>query len=216
MPVQRVGVGSANLLRHLPSPSSILPLLMLLGGGQLALLPASESDEQHSFSGVLSDFIPAWDARNVERLDEYIDPELGFWVVYNIGIAPAPYRFHSLSEVFSQGRYGFGYVGATGFGDCQPSPGSIPDCGPEGNREASCHYGKSPPVFLESFDWLLYPGIEQPDQRPRIRRERDLLASVAGGTVSYISDSSWGSVFFFANTSGRWRLLVIDTSDCSA
>lgn len=197
------------------------PLLVLIGVlcalGPMPFTTKADGPPDVAFRDFVPEFIAAWDQRDREKLNGFIDPSLGLWVIYNIGIAPIPYHFHSLDEPLGQGEHGFGYLGGTGFGDCQPKPGSPPPkCDEEGISEGNCRFGRTEPTFNALFDDQVLTGSGQPEEMARLRRERDAVKLAAGESVFFLSDAKWGAVFYFTRSKNRWILFVVDTSDCSA
>ena len=168
------------------------------------------------FCDVVPDFVAAWDRQDQDDLHGFIDSSLGFWVIYNVGIERRPYHFNSIGEPLGQGEHGFGYLGAAGFGECQPKPGSPPTCDEQGQQGGHCRFGSTGPTFRAAFDARVMAGAAKPEDLARFRRERDAVLQAAGETVYFLSDEKLGAVFYFTLSENRWTLLVIDTSDCSA
>jgi hypothetical protein len=194
----------------------MLPALLLLLPLLQSPAPGSDAAALEIFAAELPEFMGAWDQRDVEGLREYVDPEIGFWVLFKVGVALVPRHFRNLEDFFNHGQRDLDVAGLAGFDGCTPSAGPMASCMDTGYRPASCQYGLSPPVFLDAFDRLLDPATGEANFRAELRRERDLLASAAGESVYYVSDGRWGAVFFFARLGNRWQLLVIDMDDCSA
>ena len=211
-------VGSGRRLIVKRSDASIavfvVMLLAILAGTKS--VAAGEEGDTESFCGFLSKFVSVWDTRDLRRLDNLLLPELGIWVIYNVGTNPIPYRFSSISEALGEGEHGFGYLGAVGFHDCGPKPGPPPHCEAEGDLQPLCRFGESKPVFLEVFDSYLRHGIGDPELQARVRKDREFLRSIAGESVRFVSDNNWGAIFYFVKTDDDWKLLVVDISDCSA
>ena len=168
-----------------------------------------------SFSSVLTEFASAWDAQDLGRLTQFIDPDVGLWVIHSHGVLTVLSHYPDLKSALDQGPFEVGLGKLVHFNSCKTSPGPVPTCEPDGIREAQCHYGSSSPSYLGTFDHLLEGGVLESEAMPTLRTERSNLAAASGSTVHYVSDSSWGAVFYFSRSSGSWRLLVIDVFDCS-
>lgn len=179
----------------------------------LAPPAASDGPATPGFDRLVEQFTAAWDAKDLDRLDELIEPSIGLWVIRSIGVVREPRSFRSVEEALAEGEHGFGYLDAAGFGGCDPKPGPVPQCEDEGVMLPLCRFGTAEPAFLSVFDDRDWPASPTPEQ---LEHERALAEAVEGRQVFFLSDQHWGAAFYFVRADQGWTLLVIDMSDCAA
>ena len=189
-------------------PKSGSSVLSLIVGPALLLMLAGSSGGagiggSPSFETFQSEFTSAWQQRSLERLDGYVSAEHGLWIIYSPGLTPLLATFTSLSEPLNEGEYGFAYLGVVGW-HCQARPGSEPKCQGEGSREPICTFGPASRRSLKDLS------------ATRDRKELELLLSSLDESLHFLSDESWGAVFYFVLENRSWRLVAVDMRDCSA
>lgn len=182
--------------------------------------PIPHNHPHSDFESFLTDFIEIWDAEDEKKLNELIHPEWGFWVIYNIGASTDPYRFATLSDAFGKYEHGFGYIKGAGFG-CEPSWGQQPpihDCGDDGISVSSkCRYGTASLALTSLYDRLLEYEIPASDAiaLSEVLADQRTAEKAQQHISHFASDTTWGAVFYFGQVDGSWRLIAVDTSDCS-
>lgn len=195
----------------LPGGCLIAALLnMIVSTGSVA---AADDDGIAAFRDFLTGFISTWNERDLSKLDKLVDPDVGLWIIYDLGAVPSPYRFTSVSEPIKQDNGGFGRLGYTGW-DCVPQPGPPASCQGAGEKMPLCRFGLAEPTFLDVFEiYLTTPETADTDTAGRARKFVESLAHVK---LYFVSDDHWGGTFYFLRSSAIWRLVVVDTTDCGA
>ncbi len=180
-------------------------------------LPArAEWAGEGGFCDLVEPFVSAWTTEDVATLDKLIDPSIGFWVIHKLGVARLASRFRSIGEPLAEGEHGFAYLGAVGFRGCHPERGPAPVCSGTGELEPLCRFGEAEPGFIEVLEANLDEAVQTSKERIRLRQELEEVNAAAKKGVYFISDQQWGAVFYFVRMGNEWRLLAVDTSDCSA
>jgi hypothetical protein len=162
--------------------------------------------------------------RKDATLDTFVQPQWGFFVLYNLGVSVSAFHFRSFAEVF-EGENGFGYLKRESL-DCtfeatvEPIPrpvGRWPwDC--EEDVPAKCFIGPAGETSWSQFgsgDPLYLADNVSADARAELLallrehlQEAILGVSATGGM---------GTGYLFRKAQGTWRLVVIDRVDvCSA
>ena len=164
----------------------------------------------------VSEFVSAWEQRDETKLSEVVEPNRGIWIIFNVGVTLEIRHFGSLNEAISQGEHGAGNLGVAGFGDCRPILGSPPTCNAEGIKEGYCKFGSTESTIRELFESRVLVDAMKPEDLAHFRRDSTTVDEGDQSDVYFLSDDSLGAVFYFTRSKGGWRLLLIDTSDCSA
>jgi len=71
-------------------------------------------------------------------------------------------------------------------------------------------------AFLEVLNAGLVDAVRDSGERIRLQQELRKVKAAAQRGVYFISDAGWGAAFYFVRMGGEWRLVAVDTSDCSA
>ncbi len=176
--------------------------------------------DDEGFPAAVLRFAKAWDAADWVTIDAFLEPEQGFWLIYNASVLPYPYHYDTVSDAVQESlKTNIGRVAALRF-DCTPEPGPAPDllnCNSEGETFSRCKFGKGRPVLHEAFDLYLETGIaaNEPDERRWAEQSRERATVLEGGGLMFLS-AARGAVLSFAKRRGSWRLVAINTADCSA
>jgi hypothetical protein len=185
--------------------------------GQPAGDPGRQEDDFPSFA---AQFTKAWDARDLSALDALV-PKDGLWLIYNVGVAPYPYRYASVTSVVQESQEkNFGHAHFIRFA-CDPKPGPGPDlwnCIGDGEEHFSvCRYGTAKPILHKAFDFYLKMGISPNDHEERAwaDRAREQALAFEKAELRFLSDTAWGAVFYFVKAA-EWQLVALSTTDCSA
>ncbi len=145
--------------------------------------------------------------------DEFVDPNMGIWVIHRPGVADVPSKFNDLEEVSNA----LAYATTTAYGlTCEVKQEEAPtyDCDTEFDKEG-CFATPT-----DSFDGVSKLMIQLNDygfadySADEIGAAQIFEANVDTQVVS--TDN--GMTLYFGVVDGEWRLLVIDVAqfDCSA
>jgi len=181
--------------------------------------PKEDLADRDDFAAFAAHFAKAWDARDLPALDATI-PKDGFWLIYNVGVAPHPYSYPSLTAVLRDSEEkNFGYAHFVGF-DCTPQPGPAPglrNCTSDGEESFSvCRHGIAKPVLHEAFDfYLMDMAPNKQAERTWAERGREHALAFEKTELRFLSDTARGAVFYFVKPD-KWQLIALSTTDCSA
>ncbi len=190
--------------------------LLWIWGPPVAIFLSCQPVSWAGESGFLSfaeHFARAWDRKDHKALDSLLFPDVGLWIVYNQGVSPQPFRFSSVSSALSEGEFGFGNLKLVGFGSCGMSSGQPPLCSGDGHKAPLCQYGEAGDHFAELRDLIL--GNADASTRLLAAGE-ELRKATVNANIYFISDHQWGAAFYFVPIPDGWKLILIDTTDCSA
>jgi len=182
----------------------------------LALSERSSAADRQDFSTLVTGFVGAWEAGDMDYLDALLDPGIGLWVIEPRGVKRMAVRFDSIEEALALGEDHFGRLGFVGFEGCRPEPGPPPQCRGEGERGPLCHFGEVDPDSLALFEVRLESAGGPVEERRRWQEDWSSVKRSVEGGVYFLSDLEWGAAFYFVRSGDRWRLLIVDTADCSA
>ncbi len=168
---------------------------------------------ESGFSSFAEHFARAWDRQDHKTLDSLLCSEVGLWIVYNRGVSPQPFRFSSVSSALSEGEFGFGNLKLVAFSSCGMSPGRPPLCSGDGHKAPLCRYGEAGDDFAALRNLIL--GDADASTRPLAAAE-ELRKATVSADIYFLSDHQWGAAFYFVSIQGGWKLILIDTTDCSA
>lgn len=193
---------------------ALVLMTMAVSPGTSPLRTVTNKAALGEFRDFVPQFVAAWDSQDFGKIGDLVDPSIGFWVIYNFGIESRAYHFQQFSKAISDGEHGFGYLSAARFGSCHPKPGAVAKCQTDGKLPL-CRFGKTEPSFLTIFDAQI-ESAKSNDEKLLFEKERALVRSSVEQGLYFLSDDQWGTIFYFVRGGERWKLLVVDTSDCSA